>query len=80
MIRNSKSPQLSTEQSLECEKCITEKKLFEVLKSMPNDKSHGNDSLTKELFETLWSKSKKKNKKKTFLSCILRSFGSKIKN
>ena len=66
MIRNSKLPQLSTEQSLECEKCITEKKLFEVLKSMPNDKSHGNDSLTKELFETLWSKSKKKTKRKHF--------------
>ena len=33
--------QLSTEQSRECEKDITEKKLLEVLKSMPNDKSPG---------------------------------------
>ena len=43
----SKFPQLSTEQSLECEKCITEKELFEALKSMPNDKSRGNDGLDK---------------------------------
>ena len=46
----SKFPQLSTEQSLECEKCITEKELFEALKSMSNDKSPGNDGLTKEFF------------------------------
>ena len=48
----SKFPQLSTEQYLECEKCITEKELFEALKSMPNDKSSGNDGLTKGFFET----------------------------
>ena len=48
-------PQLSTEQSLECEKDITEKELFEALKSMPNDKSPVNDGLTKEFFETFWS-------------------------
>ena len=54
----SKFPQLSNEQSLECEKCITNKELFEALKSMPNNKSPGNDSLTKELFETLQFKVK----------------------
>ena len=64
--RVSKFPQLSTEcesEINECEKCITEKELFEALKSVPNDKSLGNDSLTKEFFETL-----------TFL-CVLHSFG-----
>ena len=65
----SKCPQLSTKQSLKCEKCITEKELFEALKSMPNDKSPGNDGLTKEFFETFWSEVKKN------LSCILHSFG-----
>ena len=48
--RVSKFPQLSTEcerEINECEKCITEKELFEALKSVPNDKSLGNDSLTK---------------------------------
>ena len=47
----SKFPQLlnnsTTKQSMECEKCITEKELFETLKSMPNEKSPGNDDLTK---------------------------------
>ena len=52
-------PQLSTEQSLECEKDITEKELFEALKSMRNDKSSGNDGLNKEFIETFWSEAKK---------------------
>ena len=43
----SKFPQFSTEQSLKCEKCITEKDLFEAWRNMPNEKSPGNDSLTK---------------------------------
>ena len=37
---------------------------------MPNDKSPGNDGLTKEFFETFWSEVKKK----TFLSCVSHSF------
>ena len=32
----SKFPQLSNEQSVECEKCVTEKELSEALKFMPN--------------------------------------------
>ena len=36
---------------------------------MPNDKSPGNDGLTKEFFETFWSEIKK-----TFLSCVIHSF------
>ena len=54
-------PQLPTEQSLECEKDITEKELFEALKSIPNDKSPGNNSLTKEFVETFWPEVKRKN-------------------
>ena len=34
---------------------------MEVLNSMPNDKSPGNDGLTKEFFETFWSEVKQKN-------------------
>ena len=37
---------------------------------MPNDKSPGNDGLTKEFFETFWSEINKK----TFLSCVIHSF------
>ena len=62
----SKFPNLSNEQSLECEKYISEKELFEALKSMPNDKSARNDGLTKEFFEKFWSEMKKK----AFLSCF----------
>ena len=52
-------PQLPTEESLECEKDITEKELFEALKGIPNDKSPGNNSLTKEFVKTFWSEVKK---------------------
>ena len=62
--------QSSAEQSLEHERCITEKEPFEVLKSMPHDKSPENDDLTKEFFKTFWSEVKK-----TILSCTLHSFG-----
>ena len=62
-------PQLSTEQSLECEKNISEKELLEALKNMPNDKSPGNDGLTKEFLETFWSEIKQ-----TFLSLVIHSF------
>ena len=58
-------PQLSTEQSLKCEKDITEKELLEALKSMLNDNSPWNDGLIKEFFETFCSKVNK-----TFWSCV----------
>ena len=51
----SKFPQLSNEESLECKIFITEKELFEALKSMSNEKSLGNDGLTKEFLEMFWS-------------------------
>ena len=41
-----KFPQLSKEESLECKIFITEKELFETLKSMSNEKSLGNHDLT----------------------------------
>ena len=69
----SKFPQLSTEQSLECEKCITEKELFETLKSMPNDKSAGNDGLTKEFFETFWSEVKKSHFYHVFYTLLVKT-------
>ena len=39
--------------------------------NMPNDKSPGNDGLTKEFFETFWSEIKE-----PFLSCTLHSFNT----
>ena len=37
---------------------IIEKDLYNSLKSMQNDKSWGNDGLTKEFYETFWNKLK----------------------
>ena len=38
---------------------LDQKELFKALKSMPNDKSPGNDGLMKEFFGTFWSEVKK---------------------
>ena len=42
-----------------CEEDLTKKDLYNSVKSMQNDKSPGNDGLTKELYETFWKKLKK---------------------
>ena len=44
-------PQLTEDQSKDCEFILSEKDLLLVLKSMPNNKSPGNDGLTKEFYE-----------------------------
>ena len=46
-------PQLTEDQSKDCEFTLSEKDLL-VLNSMPNNKSPGNDSLTKEFYEIFW--------------------------
>ena len=51
-------PQLSEEQTLQCEKNFSEKEFYQALISMPNNKSPGNDSLTKEFYETFWEELK----------------------
>ena len=47
-------PKLNNEQISECEGFINEEELFSALKSMENNKSPGNDGLTKEFYETFW--------------------------
>ena len=47
-------PQLTEDQSKDCEFVLSEKDLLLVLKSMPNNKSPGNDGLTKEFYEVFW--------------------------
>ena len=44
-------PQLTDDQSKDCEFILSENDLPLVLKSMPNNKSSGNDGLTKEFYE-----------------------------
>ena len=48
-------PKLTSKQSNDCEAPLSEKGLFDALKGMPDNKSPGNDSLTKEFYETFWS-------------------------
>ena len=47
-------PKLSEDQVKLCEEDLTEKDLYKSLRSMQNDKSPGNDGLTKEFYETFW--------------------------
>ena len=48
-----------------CDLERTQKDLFECIKGLKNDKSPGNDDLSKELYETFWD-----NFKETFISSI----------
>ena len=47
-------PQLTEDQSKDCEFILSEKDLLLVLKSMQNNKSPGNDGFTKEFYEVFW--------------------------
>ena len=46
-------PQFTEDQSKDCELILSEKNLL-VLKSMPNNKSPGNDGLTNEFYGVFW--------------------------
>ena len=84
-------PKLSQDKRKLCEEDLTEKDLCNSLKSMQNDKSSGNDGLTKEFHETFWSELKEifidsvsKTKEKGYLStsqrqAITRLIEKKIK-
>ena len=48
-------PKLSEDQAKLCEEDLTGKDLYNSLRSMQNDKSPGNDGLTKEFYETFWN-------------------------
>ena len=52
-------PVLTGEQSQTCESLISENELLKGLKNMSNNKSPGNDGLTKEFYETFWEDLKK---------------------
>ena len=47
-------PKLNKNQTLKCEGEITECELLQALTSMDNDKSPGNDSITKEFYIKFW--------------------------
>ena len=51
-------PCLTNKQKDFCEIELGEKELLNTLKSMPNNKTPGNDGLSKEFYETFWNKLK----------------------
>ena len=62
-------PKLTNEQTLSCEGIISEDEVFKSLKSMDNNKSPGNDGLSKEFYECFWDEVKK-----PFLASIHKAF------
>ena len=52
-------PKLTIEQTLSFEGIISEQEVFKSLKSMGNNKSPGNDGLSKEFYECFWDQVKK---------------------
>ena len=60
---------LTNEQTLSCEGIISEDEVFKSLKSMENNKSPGNDGLSKEFYECFWNEIKN-----PFLASIHRAF------
>ena len=62
-------PVLTGEQSQTCEGPISENELLIALKNMSNNKSPGNDGLTKEFYETFWE-----DLKKPFCASITKAF------
>ena len=63
------SPKLTNEQTLSCEGIISDDEVFKSLKSMKNNKSPGNDGLSKEFYECFWDEIKN-----PFLASIDRAF------
>ena len=53
-LRNISLPTLDPQQQYLCETDISEKELYNALKTMQNNKSPGNDGLTKEFYEAFW--------------------------
>ena len=51
-------PSATNDQKVVCDKNLTDKELFDALKRATNNKSPGNDGLTKEFYETFWDKLK----------------------
>ena len=62
-------PKLTNEQTLSCEGIISEDEVFKSLKSMENNKSPGNDGLSKEFYECFWNEIKN-----PFVASIHRAF------
>ena len=68
-------PKLNYEDARICEGDLNELELLKALKSMQNNKSPGNDGLTKEFYETFWNEIKN-----PFMNSIMEAGGKKKRN
>ena len=68
-LDNIQLPKLTNEQTLSCEGIVSEDEVFKSLKSKDNNKSPGNDGLSKEFYECFWDEVKK-----PFLASIHKAF------
>ena len=68
-LENIPLPKLTNKQTLSCRGIISEDEVFKSLKSMENNKSPGNDALSKEFYERFWDEIKK-----PFLASIHKAF------
>ena len=68
-LENIPLPKLTNKQTLSCEGIISEDGVFKSLKSVANNKSLGNDGLSKEFYECFWDEVKK-----LFLGSIHKAF------
>ena len=51
-------PSVTNDQNVVCDNNLTDKEVFDAFKRTTNNKSLGNDGLTKEFYETFWNESK----------------------
>ena len=71
-LDNISIPLLSEEKKNSCEGEITEEEILKALKSMKNNKSPGNDGISKEFYQTFWN-----DLKNVFLPAIKKAYHTK---
>ena len=71
-LDNISIPLLSEEKKNSCEGEITEEEILKALKSMKNNKSPGNDGMSKEFYQTFWN-----DLKNVFLPAIKKAYHTK---
>ena len=58
MLQSITLPSVKNDQKVVCSTDLTDIEIFDTLKGIPNNKSPGNDGLTKEFYKTFWDELK----------------------
>ena len=78
LLQSINLPSVKNDQKIVCDNHLTDKEFFDALKGVPNNKSPGNDGLTKEFYETFWNELKGSFKKSIKLAYHMKQFVSKL--